>query len=197
MWSGTANYFCCCCCFLSCPTGQDEDYSASYSKSEFQFQVNEIGSRSKTRKRLKERFLIRRNRTKRANCRCNHLFQATYNTTENISTNLSLSVRCQEAGGRKRAKFSVLKYYGSAYIAQINLCSVALLFLRNSLGRFNIISILLRIKFPQWTSASCIQDGSFLRKTPEELFATSEIRLLVFSFSFEYKKASLRNEQMK
>ena len=38
---------------------------------------------SKTHKRLKERFLIRRNRTKRANFRCNPLFQATYNTTEN------------------------------------------------------------------------------------------------------------------
>ena len=34
-------------------------------------------------KRLKERFLIRRNRTKRANFRGNPLFQATYNTTEN------------------------------------------------------------------------------------------------------------------
>ena len=40
-------------------------------------------SGSKTHKRLKERFLIRRNRTKRANFRCNHLFQATYNATEN------------------------------------------------------------------------------------------------------------------
>ena len=39
--------------------------------------------RSKTHKRLKERFLIRRDRTKRANIRCNHLFRATYNTTEN------------------------------------------------------------------------------------------------------------------
>ena len=39
--------------------------------------------RSKTHKRLKERFLIRQNRTKRANFRCNHLFRATYNTTEN------------------------------------------------------------------------------------------------------------------
>ena len=32
---------------------------------------------------LKERFLIRRNRTKRAHFRCNYLFQAMYNTTEN------------------------------------------------------------------------------------------------------------------
>ena len=38
---------------------------------------------SKTHKRLKERFLKRWNRTKRANFRCNPLFQATYNTTEN------------------------------------------------------------------------------------------------------------------
>ena len=59
---------------------------------------------SKTHKRLKERFLIRRNRTKRANFRCNYLFRSTYNTTENSQTNLSLSVRCQEAGGRKRAR---------------------------------------------------------------------------------------------
>ena len=61
-------------------------------------------SRSKTHKKLKERFLIRRNRTKHANFRCNHLFQVTYNTTENSQMNLSLSVRCQEAGGRKRAR---------------------------------------------------------------------------------------------
>ena len=37
----------------------------------------------KTLKRLKEHFLISRNRTKRANFQCNHLSQATYNTTEN------------------------------------------------------------------------------------------------------------------
>ena len=37
----------------------------------------------KTHKRLKERFLIRWNRTKRANFQCNYLFWATYNTTEN------------------------------------------------------------------------------------------------------------------
>ena len=61
-------------------------------------------ARSKTHKRLKECFLIRRNRTKRANFRCNHLFRATYNTTENSLINLSLSVGCQEAGGRKRAR---------------------------------------------------------------------------------------------
>ena len=54
--------------------------------------------------RLKERFLIRRNRTKCANFWCNHLLQATYNTTKNSLTNLSLSVRCQEAGRRKRAR---------------------------------------------------------------------------------------------
>ena len=38
--------------------------------------------RSKTHKKLKERFLIIRNRTKRANFPCNHLFRATYNTIE-------------------------------------------------------------------------------------------------------------------
>ena len=36
--------------------------------------------------RLKERFLIRRNKTKRANFRCNHLFRATYNTERWQST---------------------------------------------------------------------------------------------------------------
>ena len=41
---------------------------------------NETGS--KTHKRLKERFLIRRIKTKRANFRGNPLFQATYNTKE-------------------------------------------------------------------------------------------------------------------
>ena len=65
--------------------------------------------KSKTHKTLKERFLIRRNRTKRANFRGNPLFQATdNNTTENSSTNLSLSVRRQEAGGRKRARDFIL-----------------------------------------------------------------------------------------
>ena len=39
--------------------------------------------RSKTHKRLKECFLIGQNWTKRANFWCNHLFQATYDTTEN------------------------------------------------------------------------------------------------------------------
>ena len=34
--------------------------------------------RSKTHKRLKEPFLMTRNRTKRANFRCNHLFRAMY-----------------------------------------------------------------------------------------------------------------------
>ena len=58
--------------------------------------------KSKTYKRLKERFLIRRNRTKHANFRCNHLFRAKYNRKQ--INQPSLSVRCQEAGGRKRAK---------------------------------------------------------------------------------------------
>ena len=70
--------------------------------------------RSKTHKRLKERFLIIRNRTKRANFRCNHLFQATHNTTENSKTNLSLSVGCQEAGGRKRLKLAEAFFFQNA-----------------------------------------------------------------------------------
>ena len=49
--------------------------------------LKQVGFRAylghKTHKRLKERFLIIRNRTKHANFRCNHLFQATYSTTEN------------------------------------------------------------------------------------------------------------------
>ena len=48
-----------------------------------------LGEGSKTHKRLKERFLIRWNRTKRANFRCNHLFQATYNRKE-----LKFQLRC-------------------------------------------------------------------------------------------------------
>ena len=52
-------------------------------KSERELTASVLKKRSKTHKRLKERFLIRRNRTKRAHFRCNHLFQATYNTTEN------------------------------------------------------------------------------------------------------------------
>ena len=41
--------------------------------------------RSKTHKILKERFLIRRNRTKRANFRGSHLFQATYNKVKQLN----------------------------------------------------------------------------------------------------------------
>ena len=60
--------------------------------------------RHKTHKRLKEHFFIRWNRTKHANFWCNHLFRATYNTTENSDANLFLAVRCQEAGGMKARK---------------------------------------------------------------------------------------------
>ena len=65
-----------------------------------------IVDRSKTHQRLKERFLIRRNRTKRANSRGNPLFQATYNTTQQktVKPTYLSSVCCQEAGGRKRAR---------------------------------------------------------------------------------------------
>ena len=47
-------------------------------KSETELTASVLKKRSKTHKRLKERFLIRRNRTKRANFRGNPLFQATY-----------------------------------------------------------------------------------------------------------------------
>ena len=59
-------------------------------QSETELTASVLQKRSKTHKRLKERFLIRRNRTKRANFPGNPLFQATYNnTTENSQTNLS------------------------------------------------------------------------------------------------------------
>ena len=51
--------------------------------SETELTTSVLKKRSKTHKRLKELFLIRRNRTKRENFRGNPLFQATYdNTTE-------------------------------------------------------------------------------------------------------------------
>ena len=67
------------------------------------------GKKSRTHKRLKERFLIGWNRTKRANFWGSPLFQATYNiTTERKTTTINstylVSVRCSEAGGRKRAR---------------------------------------------------------------------------------------------
>ena len=53
-------------------------------KSETELTASVLKKRSKTHKRLKERFLIRRNRTKRSNFRGSPLFQATdNNTTEN------------------------------------------------------------------------------------------------------------------
>ena len=55
-----------------------------WERSETGLTASVLKKRSKTHKRLKECFLIRRNRTKRANFRGNLLFQATYNnTTEN------------------------------------------------------------------------------------------------------------------
>ena len=52
-------------------------------ESEIELTASVLKKRSKTHKRLKERFLIIPNRTKRANFRCNHLFRTTYSTTEN------------------------------------------------------------------------------------------------------------------
>ena len=63
-----------------------------------------LWNRSKTRKRLKERFLIGRNGTKRANFRA--LFQATYNIKtdkQTINSTYLVSVRCSDASGRKRS----------------------------------------------------------------------------------------------
>ena len=61
----------------------------------------------KTHNRLNERFLSGRNRTKRANFRTSPLFQATYNLKtekQTINSTYLVSVRCSEAGGRKRAR---------------------------------------------------------------------------------------------
>ena len=51
-----------------------------------------LKKRSKTRKRLKERFLIRRNRTKRANFRGSPLFQDTYTAVLKVVIMQSRSV---------------------------------------------------------------------------------------------------------
>ena len=56
----------------------------------------------KTHKRLKKRFLIGRNRTKRANFRGSPLSQATHNIKtekQTINWTYPVSVRCSEAGG--------------------------------------------------------------------------------------------------
>ena len=61
----------------------------------------------KTHKRLKDCFLIGRNRTKRAHFRGSPLFQATYNIKtekQNNLFNLSCVRWLWEAGGRKRAR---------------------------------------------------------------------------------------------
>ena len=61
---------------------------------------------SKTHTRLKERFYIGRNGTKRSNFRGSPLFQATYKRKtekQTINSTYLVSVRCSEAGGRKRA----------------------------------------------------------------------------------------------
>ena len=61
-----------------------------YEKSETELTASVLKKRSKTHKRLKERFLVRQNRTKRANFRCNHLFQATYNSSSFSKVGLNL-----------------------------------------------------------------------------------------------------------
>ena len=63
---------------------QTQNNKKQNKKFETQLTASVLKKIFKTHKRLKERFLIRRNRTKRANFRGNPLFQATYNnTTEN------------------------------------------------------------------------------------------------------------------
>ena len=58
-------------------------------KSETELTASVLKKRSKTQKRLKERLLIGRNRTKRANFRGNSLFQATHNTTKTVVLNVA------------------------------------------------------------------------------------------------------------
>ena len=58
-------------------------------KSETEFTASVLKKRSKTHKRLKERFLIGRNRTKCANFRGSPLFQATYNIKTEKQTTYS------------------------------------------------------------------------------------------------------------
>ena len=55
----------------------------NFEKSETELTASVLKKDPKHTKKLKERFLIRRNRKKRANFRGNPLLQATYNTTEN------------------------------------------------------------------------------------------------------------------
>ena len=80
-------------------------------KSETELTASALKKRSKTHKSLRERFLIGRNKTKRALFRGSPLFKATYNikiknkkTEEKkkaIKSAYLMSVRCSEAGGRK------------------------------------------------------------------------------------------------
>ena len=59
-------------------------HQSTSKKSETELTASVLKKISKTHERLKERFLIRQNRTKRANFRGKPLFQATYNNaTEN------------------------------------------------------------------------------------------------------------------
>ena len=67
-------------------------------------------SRSKTHKRLKERFLSRRNRTKRANFRGSPLFQARYNNKKtNSQFNLPCASWMREVGGRRGEQDSLIQ----------------------------------------------------------------------------------------
>ena len=68
-----------------------------------------LSSRSKTHKRLKERFLIGGNRTKRANFRGSPLFQARYNIKtekQTINSAYLVSVRCGRLAEGKGLVFS-------------------------------------------------------------------------------------------
>ena len=69
--------------------------SSSYGRLAYTFDFIQIKIRSKTRNRLKERFLIGRNRTKRAKFRGSPLFRATHNIKTEKKTQLIQLILCQ------------------------------------------------------------------------------------------------------
>ena len=82
-------------CLVLCPWW-DKFVNASVTPSKLLDQ-NYENKRSKTHKKLKERFLIGRNRTKRANFWGSPLFQVTYHK-KTINSTYLVSVSCSEAG---------------------------------------------------------------------------------------------------
>ena len=78
-------------------TPQSSNDPFTFKKSETELTASVLEKRSKTRKRLKERFLTGRNRTKRANFLGTPLFKATYNIKtekQTINSTYLVSVGC-------------------------------------------------------------------------------------------------------